>query len=70
MAQQEISTKDMETVDLALWRAGRREQGAVEAAFDSNYGLAARPPVLPARIAITMPVATSTRVLPGIKLWD
>ena len=65
-----ITTKDMETLDLTLWRAGRREPGAVEAVLDINPGLAARTPVLPARITITLPPPARRAILPTIRLWD
>jgi len=66
----EITTKDMETIDLTLWRAGRREPGAVEAALDANYGLAARPPVMPPRVAIAMPPVDPVRIVRTVKLWE
>ena len=68
MAQ--ITTKDMETVDLALWQAGYRTPGAVEAALDANRGLAARAPVLPARVTITLPTPAKASPRPTVKLWD
>lgn len=66
----EITTLDMETVDLALWRAGQRAPGAVEAALDANRGLAARPPVLPPRVTITLPAPAKASPKPTVKLWD
>lgn len=66
-----ITAKDMELVDLALWRSGRREPGAIEAAFDHNPGLAARPPQLEARVPITLPPAQrSVAAVKTVKLWD
>lgn len=65
-----ITTKDMETLDLTLWRFGRREPGAVEAVLDINPGLAARPPVLPARITVTLPPPAQRSVQPTVRLWD
>lgn len=66
-----ITTKDMETLDLALWRAGRREKGALEAALNSNPGLAARPPVLEPRVPIRLPApAKGYGTVKTVKLWD
>lgn len=69
---QDLTSKDREPVDLVLWRAGRREPGAVEKAFDLNHGLAAKPPILEPRVQISMPPAQSAaqRVVKSVKLWD
>lgn len=66
----ELFSKDGEPIDLVLWREGRREAGAVEAALDANPGLAACPPVLPARVKIVLPPPATTPIRPTIRLWD
>lgn len=65
-----ILSKEGEPVDLALWRAGRRGRGEVEAAFDATRRLAEKPPRLPASVAIRLPNDPVVAVAATVKLWD
>ena len=65
-----ILSKEGEPVDLALWRAGRRGRGALEAAFDATRRLAEKPPRLPAGVSIRMPDQPVVATVKTVKLWD
>lgn len=68
---QTVSTQAGDMVDLLCWRHLGRTDGVTEATLALNPGLAARGPVLPAGITITLPDPPSAlRVRETVKLWD
>ena len=65
-----VRTQEHEPIDLALWRAGRRGRGELEAALDATRRLAARPILPPAGVAIALPDAPRATPAKTVKLWD
>lgn len=65
-----IVTTDGDMLDLIAFRHYGYSSGAVEAILDANYGLADKPPVLPAGIVITLPDIAPAPVKAPVRLWD
>ncbi len=59
-----------DTVDLLCFRHLGRTAGVTEATLQLNRDLAARGPVLPAGVLVTLPEATSVAAPPTLQLWD
>ncbi len=66
------STRDGDVVDrIAYAHYGEQSPAILRAVFDVNPGLAARGPVLPAGVAITLPeVQRPASERKGVALWD
>ncbi len=65
-----IRTLEHESIDAALWRAGRRGRGELEAALDATRRLAAQPALPPPGVVIALPDAPATKPAKTVKLWD
>ena len=71
MTTETVTSRDGDTVDALLWRERGRTAVVTEQVLELNPGLAARGPVLPAGVAILVPiVAAPTIVRDTVKLWD
>ncbi|OAK55056.1 phage tail protein [Variovorax paradoxus] len=66
----QVRTQQNDTVDLLCWRYLQRTQGAVEATYLLNPGLAARGPILPAGLKVELPEPTTTSTRRTVQLWD
>ncbi|HDS1622890.1 tail protein X [Stenotrophomonas maltophilia] len=66
------STRDGDVVDrIAYAHYGEQSPAILRAVFDANPGLAARGPVLPAGVALTLPeVQRPASERKGVALWD
>jgi phage tail protein X len=65
-----IITSDGDMLDLIAFREYGYSSGAVEAILNANYGLADRPPVLPAGIIIILPDIAPAPAKQPVRLWD
>lgn len=65
-----IVTREGDMLDLIAYRHYGYSSGAVEAILDANYGLADKPPSLPAGIVITLPDIAPAPVKTPVRLWD
>lgn len=66
-----IITKDGDTVDYLCWRHyGSTTNRVVEAVLQANAGLADRGPILPAGVAVQLPVIEAPDETRGVQLWD
>jgi phage tail protein X len=63
-------TVDGDSADLIAWRLLGGKAGTAEALLDANPGLAARGPVLPAGLLLTLPAAPERRTTEPVRLWD
>lgn len=65
-------TREGDAADLIAWRVyGTNDDAVLQQLLDANGGLADLGPILPAGIAVTLPVvATPVASTAGIRLWD
>lgn len=63
-------TRQGDTVDWICWHHYGRQAVAVEAVLDANPGLAARGPVLPPGMIITLPDLPPPQTNPVVRIWD
>ncbi len=67
----QVTSIDDDMLDLMIWREIGRTSGALEAVLDANPGAAARPPILPAGVIITIPPDAVQQPAPtSFKLWE
>lgn len=64
----EIVTKDGDMLDALCWRHYGRED-VVPAVLEANPALAARPPMLPAGLRVTLPDLPDPAEKKEIRLW-
>ncbi|MEZ5688678.1 MAG: tail protein X [Caenibius sp.] len=67
---QAVITQAGDTIDLICWRHRGTTQKVVEQTLAMNPGLAARGPVLPAGVTITLPDVPALPIRETVKLWD
>lgn len=65
-----IISRQGDSVDLICHRHYGYTAGITEQVLAANPGLAARGPVLPAGVAITLPDVPAKADVPVINLWD
>ena len=65
-----VTTQAGDTVDLICWRHRGVTANVSEQTLAMNPGLAARGPVLPAGVAITLPDVPALPIRETVKLWD
>lgn len=66
-----LSAREGDTLDLLCWRDRGLGPADLPAVLTLNPGLAARGPVLPAGLAVSVPARSVTPpVLAVIQLWD
>ncbi len=63
-------TKAGDTADLICWQLFGRTGGLTEALLEANPGLAARPPILPAGLVVTVPAPPADARRTPARLWD
>lgn len=63
-------TVDGDSADLIAWRLLGGRSGAPEALLGANPGLAARGPVLPAGLLLTLPATPDRPAATPVRLWD
>ncbi len=68
----QVRTHQNDTVDQLCWRHLGQTERMVEATLELNPGLAAKGPVLPGGLAITLPDPATTPAAPRptVNLWD
>lgn len=65
-----IVTVAGDMLDLIAFRHYGYSSGAVEAMLEANYGLADKPPVLPAGIVVVLPDIAPAPARQPVRLWD
>lgn len=65
-----VISRQGDSVDLICHRHYGYTAGITEQVLAANPGLAARGPVLPAGVSITLPDAPAKAAAPVINLWD
>ncbi len=65
-----VTTKDGDVIDQLAFAAYGFTDGATEAVFDANPGLAELPPVLSRGLVVVLPDVAPVPAAPVINLWD